>query len=983
MSKSRLTIVLALGLLIGVHARAVDESLVLYLPFDEGDGITARDVSSYNNPGTVVGNAVWVAGQKGTALEFVSGSHVTIPEIPQYDVTAEVSLLAWVKATTVPNWARVIDKSQWQTSGFDLVLTQNVGLPRLEFFVNNTTSLVDGTTVVSDNEWHFLVGTFGDKTLRMYVDGEVEGEAQSFGQVDINPNDWPLMVGAEASSNGGQQYFGSIDEVAMYNRELSADEVMAIFQNGMPARETASDPRPQNGAVDVPRDVVLGWTPGGFAASHDVYLGTSFNEVDGASRDNPMETLVGPGQTATEYEPADLLEYGQTYYWRIDEVNEAPDDAVFKGDVWSFTTEPYAYPITSLTVKASSEQPASAAIRTIDGSGLDASGQHSTDMDDMWIGFLPAWIQYTFDKEYSLHELQVWNANSGIETGMGLGARDVTIEYSTDGETWTPLDNVPEFAQGTGEATYTANTVVDFGGVVAKYVKLTIAASWLSPQMTSLSEVRFSYVPMQAFGPEPADGATDVNIEASLQWRPGREAESHEVYFGSDPNTMTLADATAGHGYTPVSLDLGTTYYWRIDEIGGAGPYDGEVWNFTTEQYLVVDDFESYTNDSPNRLFQAWIDGLGFSPDEFFPDGNDGNGSGSMVGYDPVQGDIVEKTLVHGGRQSMPLYYDNTAASNSETTRTFVAPQDWTAHGITTLVVYFRGQVTNSPASLYLKIDDTKVPFDNDAATAMPVWKQWAVPLAATGANLESVGSVTIGIEGGSTGTVFIDDIRLYAVAPQAVNPVDPGTSGLVALYAMDGNAQDSSGNDYHGTIHGNISYDAGYAGQALVMNGIDTYVDLPIGTELSTMTDTTVATHVYFGGGTGAWQRVFDFGAGTSRYMFFCPRTGTAGIMTFVVRGSTGAEQIVDGPTSLSVGWHHVAVTIDTQTTTTTIYIDGEPVASGGTAQLPRDMGVTDQNWIGKSQYPDALFLGSIDDFRIYNRALSAAEVRYLAGDR
>jgi len=258
MSKSRLTIVLALGLLIGVHARAVDESLVLYLPFDEGGGTAAKDVSSYNNPGTVVGNAVWVAGQKGTALEFVSGSHVTIPEIPQYDVTAEVSLLAWVKATTVPNWARVIDKSQWQTSGFDLVLTQNVGLPRLEFFVNNTTSLVDGTTVVIDNEWHFIVGTFGNKTLRMYVDGEVEGEAQSFGQVDINPNDWPLMVGAEASSNGGQQYFGSIDEVAMYNRELSADEVMAIFQNGMPARETASDPRPQNGAVDVPRDVVLG-----------------------------------------------------------------------------------------------------------------------------------------------------------------------------------------------------------------------------------------------------------------------------------------------------------------------------------------------------------------------------------------------------------------------------------------------------------------------------------------------------------------------------------------------------------------------------------------------------------------------------------------------------------------------------------------------------------------------------------------------------
>jgi hypothetical protein len=794
------------------------------------------------------------------------------------------------------------------------------------------------------------------------------------------------MVGAETSSNGGQQYFGSIDEVAMYNRELSADEVMGIFQNGMPVPDLAAFPEPEDGAVDVPRDIVLGWTPGGFAASHDVYLGTSFDEVSGASRGNPMETLVSPGQTATEYEPADLLEYGQTYYWRIDEVNDAPEDAIFKGNIWSFTAEPYAYPIASLTVKASSEQPTSAAIRTIDGSGIDASGQHSSNMDDMWVGFLPAWIQYTFDKEYSLHELQVWNANSGIETGMGLGAKDVAIEYSTDGEIWTPLDNVPTFAHGTGEPTYTANTVVDFGGVTAKYVKLTIAASWLSPVMTSLSEVRFSYVPVQAFEPQPANGATGVSIDTSLRWRPGRQAESHEVYFGSDPNIMTLVDATAEHRHTPVSLDLGMAYSWRVDEIGGTGPYEGEVWSFTTEEYLVVDDFESYRNHSPKRLFQTWIDGFGFSPDEFFPDGHQGNGSGSMVGYDPLQGDIVEKTIVHGGRQSMPLYYDNTAASNSETTRTFDVPQDWTAHGITTLVVCFRGQVGNSPASLYLKIDDTKVPFDNDAAPAMPVWKQWAVPLDAAPANLanlENVRSLTIGIEGGGAGTVFIDDIRLYAVAPQVVSPVDPGPTGLVALYAMDGDAQDSSGNGYHGTIHGNIRYEAGYAGQALVMNGIDTYVDLPIGTELSLMTDTTVATHLYFGGGTGAWQRVFDFGAGTSRYMFFCPRTGTAGNMVFVVRGSTGAEQIVDGPTPVSVGWHHVAVTIDTQAAMTTIYVDGEPVASGGTAQLPKDMGVTDQNWIGKSQYPDALFLGSIDDFRIYNRTLSAGEVRYLAGDR
>ncbi|MCU0913457.1 MAG: LamG domain-containing protein [Planctomycetes bacterium] len=311
MSKSRLIIVMVLSLMT-LPSWAADKSLVLYLPLDEGSGTTARDASTYNNPGRVVGNATWVPGAKGTALQFVNGSRVTIPEIPQYDVTSAVSLLAWVKASTVPNWARVIDKSQWQTSGFDLVLTQNVGLARLEFFVNNTTSLVDSTTVVANNEWHFIVGTFGNKTLRIYVDGKREGQAQSVGQVDINPNNLPLMIGGESSSNGGQQYLGSIDEPAMYNRELSAEEIAKIFQGGMAMPESAANPQPKSGATDVPRDIVLGWTPGGFAASHDVYLGTGAADVNNAGRASPMGVLASRGQTDATFDPAGLLEYGRT-----------------------------------------------------------------------------------------------------------------------------------------------------------------------------------------------------------------------------------------------------------------------------------------------------------------------------------------------------------------------------------------------------------------------------------------------------------------------------------------------------------------------------------------------------------------------------------------------------------------------------------------------------------------------------------------------
>jgi hypothetical protein len=974
MSKSRLFTVLTLGLMT-LQASAADKSLVLYLPFDEGAGAAVKDLSTYNNPGVIVGNAAWVAGAKGTALDFVNGSHVTITEIPEYDVTSAVSLMAWVKTSSVPNWARVIDKSAWQTSGFDLVLTQNVGLPRLEFFVNNTTSLADGTTAVMDNEWHFIAATFGNKTIRVYTDGKPEGQAQSAGQVDINPNNLPVMIAGESSSNGGNQFLGSIDEAAMYNRELSADEILAIFQGGMAKPDVAANPQPKNGAVDVTRDVALGWTPGGFAASHDVYFGTSPADVNSASRANPMGVLAGEGLTDATFDPDGLLEYGRTYYWRVDEVNAAPDNTIFKGEIWSFTAEPYGYPVTPIAATASGSGKDMGPQNTINGSGLDAADQHSTDSTKMWTSnaVKPAWIQYEFDKVYKLEKMWVWNSNQVIESMLGLGAKDVTIQYSADGQTWATLEGVPEFAQAPGAPGYEANTTVDFRGVNAKFVKLTINANWggFAPQ-TGLAEVRFFYVPVQAFAPQPADAAKAVSVESSLSWRPGREAESHKVHLGTDKNAMTLAGTVAEHSYTPAALNVGTTYFWKIDEVGAAGTYEGNVWSFATEDFIAVDDFESYTDAEGSRIYEFWIDGLTTGT------------SGSVVGYNAAP--FAEKTTVHSGTQSMPLAYDNSSAGVSEAELTFDSPQDWTRHGVTALVVCFRGQLTNTPAPLYVKINGTKVSYNNGAAaTAMNLWKQWSIPLAATGANLKSVKTLTIGVEGaGAKGLLFIDDIRLYAAAPAVVTPADPGTTGLVAFYKMDGDVKDSSGRNYHGTVNGVTSFEAGYAGQALVFNGTNAYVDLPLGPLMPTLTDMTVATHVYFGGGTSAWERIFDFGSGTSSYMFLCPRQGTNGNMRFGIRSTTVAEQIVNSPGPMTVGWHHTAMVIDAQAKTLTLYVDGEAVASGATAVLPKDLGTTTQNWLGRSQYAaDGYFFGSLDDFRIYNRALSQAELRHLAGDR
>ena len=135
--------------------------------------------------------------------------------------------------------------------------------------------------------------------------------------------------------------------------------------------------------------------------------------------------------------------------------------------------------------------------KTIDGSGMTGD-LHGVETTTMWMstGTLPNWIQYEFDAVYKLDKLLVWNSNQIIEAFIGFGAQDVTVEYSVDGATWTALAGVPQFAQGTGLAGYAANTTVDFGGIMAKYVKLTINKNYaVMATQTGFSEVQFTLRP--------------------------------------------------------------------------------------------------------------------------------------------------------------------------------------------------------------------------------------------------------------------------------------------------------------------------------------------------------------------------------------------------------------------------------------------------------------------------------------------------------
>ncbi len=221
-------------LLLSPYAYGADESLILYLPLDEKTGNDVNDASNNENHGEKVGNANWVDGKIGGCVELVAASYVVVPNIAAYDVTDAVSLMAWIKTSSVSTRARVIDRSQWQDNGFDLALSQITHAPLFEFFVNNTTTQALAATPADDGQWHFLVGTFGNKKARIYVDGIMEKEVVSTGEVDIKPNDWPIALGVESNNLSGQPYTGLIDEVAIFNRELSADEIADIHQNGVP-----------------------------------------------------------------------------------------------------------------------------------------------------------------------------------------------------------------------------------------------------------------------------------------------------------------------------------------------------------------------------------------------------------------------------------------------------------------------------------------------------------------------------------------------------------------------------------------------------------------------------------------------------------------------------------------------------------------------------------------------------------------------------
>jgi hypothetical protein len=485
--------------------------------------------------------------------------------------------------------------------------------------------------------------------------------------------------------------------------DLFVDEVRILDAAGG-VTAIASNPSPADGAYHEDTWVNLSWKPGDFAVSHDVYIGDNFYDVDsgaeGTFQGNQTDTFIVVGFPGFAF--PDGLIPGTTYYWRIDEVNEAEPNSPWKGDIWSFSVPPKT---------AYFPDPA------------DEAEGVSVDPQLSWTG--------------------------------GYGSKLHTVYFS---ETSDEVDNATG-GSAQGSTTYTPGTLKMAKTYYWRVDEFDIVETHKGDVWSFTTEGGVS-------NPDPAKGTVDISQTPVLTWTPGLGA-TYDIYFGADAGTLEKkASGNLGsESYEPGQLEWNTTYYWRVDEANNANadsPWTGPLWSFTTANFLIIDDMESYNDiaegeSGSNRMYLAWIDGY------------DDPTNGSFVGNDPPP--IAELTIVHSGNQSMPMTYDN-AVGKSEATLTLIDKRDWTVNDVNTLTIWFRGETGNAPEQLYVALNDNaRVDHDDPDAATSTSWTEWNIPLQAfadQGVKLTNVTSITLGLRSGTggTGMLYFDDIRLYPPAP-------------------------------------------------------------------------------------------------------------------------------------------------------------------------------------------------------------------------
>jgi hypothetical protein len=630
----------------------------------------------------------------------------------------------------------------------------------------------------------------------------------------------------------GTTYYWRIDEVEADSVTTHTGDVWSF--STLPA--TAWNPSPADGAQFQDVDVDPSWSAGMNGTTHDVYFGTDEAAVAAGEpsvfQDNVTAESFDPGTLALEttyYWRIDEVESDNVTkhegdVWSFTTLPDIPitDPSLigwWKLDEGGATAVDWSGHAHHGTLQGDPQW-----VQGYDGDALDFDGSGDwVTTDIMPADFalegsnaktVTAWV-YTrgfnnggiYDmgsqsngQEFCLRtktaadewRIQCWGFDAGFDHDFTYPTQDRWVHFAHvyDG-TSTTL-----YANGEPAASYTKTLdTANAAFVIGRYGGSTgfdgiIDDLRLFNKALTQAEVKETMRgdPALAWNPKPANGSTiDVEEATPLRWSPGDNAAQHDVYLGTGKDAVEDADAsdTTGvyrnrQGFTsytpPEALQWGQTYYWRIDEYNADTSIStGRLWSFTVTDYLIVDDFEDYNDYTPDRIWQTWRDGVGYSEP---PPGYAGNGTGSQVGNDDSP--FTEQGTVHSGRQAMTFRYTNNGSTGkamySEAAREWAVPQDWTRKGVKALTLWFNGDAANSADPLYVGVQDSlgtrkDVPHDSAYAVLIGDWEEFNIDLqdfANAGVNLISVKKLILGVgnrlapQMGGTGTLYFDDIRLY-----------------------------------------------------------------------------------------------------------------------------------------------------------------------------------------------------------------------------
>lgn len=261
-----------------------------------GEG-NANDIVGTNH-GTVIGGVTYTKGEVGQAFSFDGNTgYVSIPDAPSLDAfTTNITIETWIKANQTNangDWESIVSKGNaaWE-------INATPGAKTLTFALTGPNpNIVTGSRNVNDGQWHHVAGLYNGTNIYLYVDGALDASTQATGL--ISPNHYPMGIGYNAQGPFGYPtyfYNGAVDEVSIYNRALSSNEIAAIYSAGVGGKYLSAIPptvtnQPLNQAVWIGSNVTF---TVGVSGTGPFYYQWLFNS-NSISTNNIITTLAGGG----------------------------------------------------------------------------------------------------------------------------------------------------------------------------------------------------------------------------------------------------------------------------------------------------------------------------------------------------------------------------------------------------------------------------------------------------------------------------------------------------------------------------------------------------------------------------------------------------------------------------------------------------------------------------------------------------------------